>query len=107
MRWIFVGLMFAFGGLSGLMVLRGTQSSNALAVVGGVMIVIGMIRLGSGDSSTDERSVTLKESPAQERTRPAKPAVTPGAQVAAPPPAISGEELERQMRSSRDPLPPR
>ena len=48
MRSIIIGVLFLIGGLSGGMVLRGTGSSGALALVGVVMIVIGVVQVSSG-----------------------------------------------------------
>ena len=56
MRLIITGALFVFSGLSGGMVLRGTGSSGALALVGVVMIVIGVIQaaIKSGANSGSE-----------------------------------------------------
>src|SRR3954470_4421447 len=50
MRSIIMGVLFVIGGLSGGLVLRGTGSSGALAVVGLVMIVIGFVQVANGQS---------------------------------------------------------
>jgi len=39
------GLIAVVGGLSGKLVLRGTNSSGLLAVIGGVLIIIGLYQL--------------------------------------------------------------
>ncbi len=44
---IIIGLVFIVGGLSGNLVLMGTHSGGALAAVGAVLIVIGVLRLKS------------------------------------------------------------
>lgn len=45
---IVIGLVFVVGGLSGKMALIGTNSAPALAVVGGVLIVWGIVQLKRG-----------------------------------------------------------
>lgn len=45
---IVIGTIFIIGGLSGKLVLVGTNSGIALAVFGGVMIVWGIARIASG-----------------------------------------------------------
>ncbi len=45
---IIIGVVFIIGGLSGKLVLMGTQSGVALAVVGAVLVVWGIARLASG-----------------------------------------------------------
>jgi hypothetical protein len=42
---IVLGGIFVVGGLSGNLSLRGTGSGAALAVVGGVLILLGVVRL--------------------------------------------------------------
>jgi hypothetical protein len=42
---IIIGAVFVFGGLSGNMVLKGTQSGPALAAVGGALILFGIFRM--------------------------------------------------------------
>ena len=42
---IIIGAIFILGGLSGRLVLLGTNSGQALAVLGGVLVVIGFIRM--------------------------------------------------------------
>ncbi len=44
---IIIGLVMIIGGLSGGLVLRGTDSGGALAAVGGIVLVIGVVRLVS------------------------------------------------------------
>ena len=44
---IVIGLVMVIGGLSGKLVMRGTESGVALAVLGGVVIAIGLFRLRS------------------------------------------------------------
>jgi hypothetical protein len=61
MRLILIGGLFLFGGLSGGMVLRGTGSSGALALVGLVMMVIGFISLSKGGNSGDGFEATPSE----------------------------------------------
>ena len=41
---IIIGVLFLIGGLSGQMALRGTGSSGALAVIGGLMIAWGVFK---------------------------------------------------------------
>jgi hypothetical protein len=45
---IIIGLVMVIGGLTGKLVLVGTQSGIALAVLGGVMIVWGIARVAAG-----------------------------------------------------------
>lgn len=42
---ILIGIAFVVGALSGKMVLRGTESNGALAVVGGLLIVWGIFQI--------------------------------------------------------------
>ena len=42
---IVIGSILVIGAVSGNMVLRGTQSSTGLAVVGGVVILVGVVRV--------------------------------------------------------------
>ncbi len=45
MAKIIIGAVMVIGGLSGGLVLRGTESGGALAVFGGVLIVWGLIQV--------------------------------------------------------------
>jgi hypothetical protein len=45
---IIIGGIFIFGGLTGKLALVGTHSGRALAIAGGVMILIGIVRLARG-----------------------------------------------------------
>lgn len=56
MRAIITGVLFLIGGLSGGLVLRGTGSSGALALVGVVMIVIGVVQVSSGNGNNSGTS---------------------------------------------------
>ena len=42
---IIIGLVFIVGGLSGKLVLLGTQSGTALAALGAVLVVWGIVRI--------------------------------------------------------------
>jgi hypothetical protein len=42
---VILGLIMIIGGLSGNLVLRGTHNGPALAAVGGVVLVIGIVRI--------------------------------------------------------------
>jgi hypothetical protein len=42
---IVLGVVMVIGGLSGQLVMRGTESGVALAVIGGALIVFGLFRL--------------------------------------------------------------
>ncbi len=42
---IIIGLVFVVGGLSGKLALRGTGSGVALAVVGGVLLIWGVVQV--------------------------------------------------------------
>jgi hypothetical protein len=42
---IVIGIVFVIGGLSGGMVMRGTQSGGAIAAVGGFLILLGIFRM--------------------------------------------------------------
>jgi membrane-bound ClpP family serine protease len=44
---IIIGAVMIVGGLSGSLVMRGTESGVALAVLGGVFVVLGLFRLRS------------------------------------------------------------
>ncbi len=48
---IIIGLILLIGGLSGKMTLIGTNSSTALAVIGGVILIWGIIQMVRGASS--------------------------------------------------------
>jgi len=63
MRSIITGVLFLIGGLSGSLVLRGTGSSGALALVGVVMIVVGVVQVSSGANagSSDGGSVNFSD----------------------------------------------
>jgi len=52
---IVVGVVFIIGGLSGQLVLIGTNSGELLAVVGVGLIVWGVIKMAKGGGSTTER----------------------------------------------------
>jgi hypothetical protein len=45
---IIIGTIFIVGGLTGKLAMIGTHSGGALAVAGGVMILIGIARLARG-----------------------------------------------------------
>jgi hypothetical protein len=45
---IILGLVFIIGGLSGQLALRGTQSGPALAVVGAIILVLGIVTVAKG-----------------------------------------------------------
>lgn len=49
MRLIVTGVLFLIGGLSGSLVLRGTGSSGALALIGVVLLVMGVVSLNKQD----------------------------------------------------------
>ena len=42
---IVIGAVFIIGGLSGTLVMRGTESGIALAVIGAILVVVGLVRL--------------------------------------------------------------
>ncbi|HEY2761641.1 MAG TPA: hypothetical protein VGI75_12885 [Pirellulales bacterium] len=42
---IVIGIGFIIGGLSGKLVMRGTSSGEALAVIGGLLILFGIFRI--------------------------------------------------------------
>jgi hypothetical protein len=44
---IIVGIVFMIGGMSGKLVMIGTDSGVGLAVVGGVLLVLGLFRLAN------------------------------------------------------------
>ena len=52
---IVVGVVFIIGGLSGKLVLIGTNSGELLALVGVGLIVWGVIKMAKGGGSTTER----------------------------------------------------
>jgi len=43
---IIIGIVFIVGGLPGKLVLRGTNSSPALMVVGGILVIWGLVQMG-------------------------------------------------------------
>ncbi|HEY8747079.1 MAG TPA: hypothetical protein VIM11_03840 [Tepidisphaeraceae bacterium] len=47
MRSIIVGIIFIIGGLTGKLALIGTHSGVALAVVGGILILLGGARMAN------------------------------------------------------------
>ncbi len=47
---IIIGIVFIVGGLSGKLALIGTQSGTALAVLGGVLLVIGIFQVSKSKS---------------------------------------------------------
>lgn len=51
MRLMIMGVLFIVGGLSGSFVLKGTNSGGALALVGGVLLVIGIVSLSGAQSA--------------------------------------------------------
>ena len=53
---IIIGAAFIIGGISGKMVLRGTDSTMGIAVVGVVLVVWGFFQVSSGKSRTAARS---------------------------------------------------
>lgn len=46
---VIIGVVMVIGGLSGSLVLRGTGSGTALAVIGGGLILLGIYRLRDSD----------------------------------------------------------
>jgi hypothetical protein len=42
---IIIGVVMVIGGLSGNLVLKGTQSGGALAAIGGVLVLVGIVRM--------------------------------------------------------------
>ena len=50
---IVIGIVFIIGGLSGNLALRGTQSGEALAVLGGVLVIWGGVQLFRRRQSDD------------------------------------------------------
>lgn len=55
---IIIGLVFLIGGLSGKLVIRGTESSSAAAIVGGALLVWGIVQVVRARSSgPDESSI--------------------------------------------------
>ena len=51
MRKIIIGLIMVVGGLSGKLVLIGTNSGVALAALGGLLIVWGFVKMNSSQGS--------------------------------------------------------
>jgi hypothetical protein len=45
---IIIGLVFIAGGLSGQLALRGTDSGPALAALGGVLLIWGIVQVAKG-----------------------------------------------------------
>jgi hypothetical protein len=42
---VIIGLVFVIGGLSGGLVLKGTNSGAAIAAIGAVLIIMGIVRM--------------------------------------------------------------
>ena len=57
---IIIGILFIIGGLSGEFVLRGTESGEALAVVGVILIVIGVVQMARSDRKGGVDSIEVK-----------------------------------------------
>jgi predicted phage tail protein len=51
---IIIGIIFIIGGLSGKLVLRGTNSGMALAALGGALVIWGIIQLVKTKRNTGE-----------------------------------------------------
>jgi hypothetical protein len=62
---ILVGIFFIIGGLSGELVLRGTNSSIALVVVGIILVILGIVKLINGNNeiidNEEETKPTIEE----------------------------------------------
>jgi hypothetical protein len=56
MGHVICGILFIVGGLSGHLVLIGTNSSEALALVGAGMVVWGLLGLAKGGSGEPQKS---------------------------------------------------
>jgi hypothetical protein len=50
---IIIGIVFVIGGLSGSLVMRGTGSGGALAVLGVILIVLGIFKMAKGSGGGD------------------------------------------------------
>lgn len=64
-----MGVLFVIGGISGTMVLRGTGSSLALAAVGVVMVIIGVIQAASGGGGSAQSEYAAMQEADAERDR--------------------------------------
>lgn len=61
MRRIIFGALFIIGGASGQLVLRGTNSSIALVIVGIILVIIGIVQMTSnGEDNADAEISSLK-----------------------------------------------
>ena len=47
---IIIGVIFIIGGLTGTLHLRGTNSSGGIAILGGVLVLIGIFRLARSNA---------------------------------------------------------
>jgi hypothetical protein len=52
---IIVGVLFIIGGLSGTLALRGTGSTIALAVLGAILLVVGIVQVSSGNKGSKSK----------------------------------------------------
>jgi hypothetical protein len=55
---IAIGVVFIVGGLSGVLVLRGTKSGVALAVLGGGLVALGLFRMVNSKPPTRKKTRT-------------------------------------------------
>lgn len=53
MRSLIIGIIFIIGGLQGELVLRGTESSTGIIVVGGILVLIGLASFFGGSKSVN------------------------------------------------------
>ena len=71
MWFLIMGVIGVIGGLSGNMVLRGTDSSGGLAIVGGIFIIIGIAQLVSAGNAERQPSRSASRAGRRGRAAPA------------------------------------
>jgi hypothetical protein len=57
---IIVGVLFLIGGLTGTLALRGTGSTIALAVLGAILIVVGLIQAPSSSKKSGSKRKSFR-----------------------------------------------
>ncbi len=58
---IIFGIIFIIGGVSGHLVLRGTNSSFALVIVGIIMLILGIVQMASGGEDSVQEVIVKEE----------------------------------------------
>jgi hypothetical protein len=63
---IIIGIVFMIGGFSGELVLRGTESGPALAIVGLVLFIIGLVQIVRNKADVETENVHVVKKPENE-----------------------------------------